>query len=139
MSNTTLQFEATRQSNVQHQKMVEEIEDYAIVLLDENGYIQNWNKGAERIKGYQPEEIIGKNFRVFYMQEDLERDLPHKLLKQAFEQGRAAHEGWRIRKDRSQFWGYTVITAIHDDDDKVIGFTKVTRDLTERKRAEEEK
>jgi PAS domain S-box-containing protein len=119
--------------------MVEEIEDYAIILLDEYGYIQNWNKGAERIKGYQPEEIIGKNFRVFYTRDDQKRRLPDQLLKQAFEQGRAQHEGWRVRKDGSKFWGFIVITAIHDDDGGVIGFTKVTRDLTERKRAEEEK
>ncbi|HYE56441.1 MAG TPA: PAS domain S-box protein [Chitinophagaceae bacterium] len=139
MANAQLLIEANRQCNLSHLRMIEEIEDYAIILLDQKGIIQNWNKGAQRIKGYEPEEIIGKNFRVFYTPEDAEKRLPDKLLKQALQRGRASHEGWRVRKDGSRFWGFIVITAIHDENNHVVGFTKVTRDLTERKLAEEEK
>lgn len=121
----------------QYQFMVNEIEDYAIILLDKEGFIQNWNKGAEKIKGYTAQEIIGKNFRLFYRQEDRDKNLPELLLKEATLNGKAQHEGWRLRKDGSAFWGYIVITALHDDDGNVLGFTKVTRNLTERKFTED--
>ena len=112
-------------------KMVEEIDDYAILLLDEQGTIENWNSGAEKIKGYQTHEILGKNFSVFYTKEDIEKDSPRKLIQTAQEHGVARDVGWRVRKGGEKFWGSIVITAIHDDDSKVIGFTKVTRDLTD--------
>jgi PAS domain S-box-containing protein len=118
--------------------MIEEVEDYAIVLLDRNGIIQNWNRGAEKIKGYKEEEIVGKSFSNFYLQADRERGLPDRLIKQAAEQGKATHEGWRLRKDGTAFWGSIVITALHDKDNNVRGFLKVTRDLTERKLAEDQ-
>jgi PAS domain S-box-containing protein len=118
-------------------KMTEEVEDYAIILLDKNGTILNWNKGAQKIKGYNEAEIIGRNFSVFYLEDDLERNLPGKLIKTAIEEGRATHEGLRKRKDGTHFWGSVVITALHGDGKDVIGFTKVTRDLTERKAAED--
>lgn len=121
-----------------YHKMVEEVEDYAIILLDCDGNIVNWNKGAEKIKGYKSEEIVGKNFRQFYFIEDVESKLPESLINQAATTGRASHEGWRRRKDNSRFWGSIVITAIHDDADNVIGYTKVTRDLTERKISEDQ-
>lgn len=111
-------------------KMVEEIDDYAILLLDEMGTIENWNKGAEKIKGYSASEIVGRNFSVFYTQEDIEKNFPKRLIQQAKENGVARDEGWRVRKGGTNFWGSIVITAIHDDDRKVIGFTKLTRDLT---------
>ena len=120
-----------------YQKMIEEIEDYAIIVMDENGIITNWNRGAEKIKGYTADDIIGKHFSIFYLAEDLDKNLPAKLLKEAETSGHASQEGWRKRKDGSKFWGSITITAIHDDDNTVIGYSKVTRDLTEKKRAED--
>lgn len=118
-------------------QMIEEIQDYAIILLDLNGTIVNWNKGAERIKGYTSHEIVGKNFRNFYTKKDLHNDKPDTLLAQAKEEGRAEDEGWRVKKDGSVFWGNVVITATHNAAGELIGFIKLTRDLTERRKAEE--
>lgn len=123
----------------QYKKMIEEVQDYAILLLDLDGNVQNWNKGAEKIKGYKEAEIIGKNFSLFYLPEDQASNLPNSIIQDATINGRATHEGWRVRKNGTTFWGSIVITALHSDDGSVIGFTKVTRDLTERKLAEEEK
>lgn len=120
-----------------YKKMIEEIQDYAIILIDQNGFIQNWNIGAEKIKLYSEAEIIGKHFSTFYLQSDLDRGLPNKLLTEARETGRAGQEGWRKRKDGSRFWGSITITAIHNDRGDVIGFTKVTRDLTAQKITED--
>jgi len=120
-----------------YKKMVEEIQDYAIILLNKGGIIQNWNKGAEKIKGYAEEEIVGKHFSIFYLDEDLDSNLPLKLLMEARDTGRAAQEGWRKRKDGSRFWGSITITAVHDDSGNVVGYCKVTRDLTEKKIAED--
>jgi PAS domain S-box-containing protein len=119
-----------------YKKMIEEIEDYAIILMDEEGIIRNWNKGAQKIKLYTEKEILGKHFSIFYLPEDLATNLPQKLMHEAKTTGRAAQEGWRKRKDGTRFWGSITITAIHDDDGKVIGYSKVTRDLTEKKMAE---
>jgi PAS domain S-box-containing protein len=116
--------------------MVEEVEDYAILMLDRNGIIVSWNKGAEKIKGYKDEEIIGRHFSIFYTQEDQEARLPETLVERATLEGKALHEGWRVRKNGTTFWGSIVITAMHDEENNVIGFTKVTRDLTERRAAE---
>ncbi|HEY0656024.1 MAG TPA: PAS domain S-box protein [Chryseosolibacter sp.] len=124
-------------SDETYQRMIAEIEDYAILMIDPSGKVLNWNRGAEKIKGYKAEEIIGKNFRIFYPEKDRQELLPDKLLAEASKNNRAQHEGWRVRKDGSKFWGSVVITALHDDDGNVIGFSKVTRDLTERKQAEE--
>ena len=124
-------------SEQRYYKMTEEVQDYAIILLDKDGTILNWNKGAENIKGYKDEEIIGKNFSVFYLEDDRKNELPEALIQQAEREGRAMHEGWRKRKDGSKFWGSIVITALHDNQGNVIGFSKVTRDLTERKLAED--
>lgn len=124
-------------SEQRYYKMTEEVQDYAIILLDRDGTILNWNKGAQKIKGYNDNEIIGHNFSVFYLDEDRKNKLPEKLRHQAETEGRAMHEGWRKRKDGSKFWGSIVITALHDRQNNVIGFTKVTRDLTERKLAED--
>ena len=121
-----------------YQKMFEEIEDYAILLLDKNGNIENWNKGAERIKGYKQEEIIGKNFSIFYTVEDLSKGLPELLLSKAKSADKAMDEGWRVRQDGTTFWGSILITAIYDDQRELIGFSKITRDLTGRKKAEEQ-
>lgn len=129
--------EELKKSEERYHKMIEEVEDYAIILLDKDGIVQNWNKGAEKIKGYKEEEIVGKSFRQFYLPDDRERELPFKLLETARQKGKAIHEGWRMRKDGSKFWGSIVLTALHDKEGIIIGFSKVTRDLTERKIAEE--
>jgi PAS domain S-box-containing protein len=129
--------EKIKHNELQHQRMINEVEDYAILLMDKDGFIKNWNKGAEKIKGYAASEIIGKNFRIFYRKEDQDRNLPETLIAEAATKGKASHEGWRVRKDGTTFWGSIVITALHDDDNNLIGFTKVTRNLTERKIAED--
>ncbi len=129
--------DSLRRSEERYHKMVTEVSDYAIILLSPEGMIENWNKGAEKIKGYSASEIVGRSFSTFYTPDDQKRGLPGKLLDQARKTGRATHEGWRVKKNGSKFWGYVVITTLHDDRNNVIGFTKVTRDLTERKLAED--
>lgn len=121
-----------------YEKIIVEIEDYAILLLDEAGNVIDWNKGAEKLKGYLTEEIIGKNFRVFYTAEDCKNNRPEKLIETATREGKANDEGWRVRKDGSLFWGSILITALHNEENKLTGFLKITRDLSERKRMEEE-
>ena len=112
-----------------HQKMIAEIQDYAIILLDVDGTILSWNKGAEKIKGYKESEILGQNFRLFYMPQDRQNGLPEQLIELAKKEGRARHIGRRLKKDGTIFWGSILITALHDDDGEVIGFTKLTREL----------
>src|SRR5690349_20733961 len=121
--------EQLRKSEERYHKMIAEVSDYAILLMTPEGIIENWNKGAENIKGYTAKEIIGKSFRQFYTEEDQKNKLPDKLLEEARIHGRVAHEGWRVKKDGTKFWGSVVITALHDDFGNVIGFSKVTRDL----------
>ncbi len=132
-----LRHEELRQSEERYLRMTNEVEDYAIILLSKDGYIENWNKGAEKIKGYTAEEIIGRHFRLFYTQADQQQGLAERVLAEASEFGKSTYEGWRVRKDGTTFWGYTVLTALHDDKNDIIGFSKVTRDLTERKHAED--
>ncbi len=126
-----------KKSEERYHKMVDEVEDYAILLLNPEGVIQNWNKGAEKIKGYREEEIVGKSFELFYTPEDREKNLPANLIGEARQKGKAVIEGWRVKKDGGRFWGSTVLTALHDEMGGIIGFSKVTRDLTERKLAED--
>ncbi|HEX5126214.1 MAG TPA: PAS domain S-box protein [Rhodocyclaceae bacterium] len=114
--------------------LVESVHDYAIFMLDTEGVIASWNPGAQRIKGYAANEIIGRHFSIFYKPEALKADWPAKELQHARELGRFEDEGWRIRKDGSQFWANVVITAIRDDNGELLGFSKITRDLTERQR-----
>ena len=130
--------EKLRKSEERYHKMIAEVEDYAIILLDVDGIVQNWNRGAEKIKQYKESEIVGKHFSQFYLPEDIANNLPETQLGLARENGRAAQEGWRKRKDGTKFWGSITITALHDDDGAVIGYSKVTRDLTERKLAEDQ-
>jgi PAS domain S-box-containing protein len=130
--------EELKKSEERYHKMVSEVKDYAILMLDKKGIIQNWNAGAEFIKGYTAREAVGKSFEMFYTEEDQKNKLPHKLLDEASRMGRVSHEGWRVRKDGSRFWGHVVITALHDLNNVIFGFSKVTRDLTERKKAEEQ-
>ena len=129
--------EALMKSEALYHNMVESVQDYAILFLNKDGIIENWNKGAEKIKGYKAEEIIGKNFNIFYSEQDKSIQLPETLLKEAQENGTAKHEGWRVRKDGSIFWGFIVITALFDTQKNIIGFSKVTRDLTDKKSAED--
>jgi PAS domain S-box-containing protein len=131
------QHEELKRSEEKYHKMVEEVQDYAIILLDKDGIVQNWNKGAEKIKQYREEEVLGRPFHIFYLPIDRVAGLPDKLLNEAVKNGRAVHEGWRLRKDQTRFWGSIAITALHDDNNNVIGFSKVTRDLTERKESED--
>ncbi len=112
-----------------HKRMLEEVQDYAIILLDVDGTILSWNKGVEKIKGYTEEEIVGQNFSIFYLPKDRQAGLPFQLLEQARREGRAKHIGRRARKDGSTFWGSVVITALHDDNEQVVGFLKLTREL----------
>jgi PAS domain S-box-containing protein len=119
-----------------YQLMVEAVRDYAIFMLDPNGYVASWNPGAERIKGYSAAEIIGQHFSVFYPQEAVETGHPQHELEIAVAEGRFEEEGWRVRKDGGQFWANVVITAVRDETGALVGFAKVTRDLTERRNAE---
>lgn len=112
-----------------YKRMVDEVQDFAIVLLDIDGTILTWNLGAQMIKGYKAEEIIGQNFNMFYLPQDRQEGLPERLITHAAKEGRAKHIGRRVRKDGTTFWGSILITAIHDDDGNVVGFTKLTREL----------
>lgn len=112
-----------------HRRMVEEVQDYAIILLDLDGNILTWNKGVEKIKGYKADEIIGQNFSIFYMPRDRQEGLPQKLIDLAKREGRAKHIGRRVKKDGTTFWGSILITALHDEQGNVVGFTKLTREL----------
>jgi PAS domain S-box-containing protein len=116
--------------------LIDSVRDYAIFLLDPTGRVQTWNLGAELIKGYTANEIVGEAIDRFYTPEDLATDRPSMLLRRAREQGRVEDEGWRIRKDGSRFWADVVITAIRESNGELVGFVKVTRDLTERRQAE---
>jgi len=120
-----------------YQLVVEQTKDYAVFVLDPEGRILTWNVGAERIKGYAPEEIIGRHFSVFYGREAVESRWPEHELKVATAEGRFEDEGWRVRKDGSRFWASVVITALRDAQGKLLGFSKITRDVTERKLHEE--
>lgn len=118
------------------QNLMFELKDFAIIMIDRHGYIQSWNHAAERIKGYTEDEVIGKNFRIFYPEKDRREGKPDKLLQTAIHEGRAIDKGWRIHKDGSKFWGSVVITAIHNNEGEIIGFTKITQDLTKQKNLE---
>jgi len=128
---------ALRLSEERLRTLVESVKDYAIFTLDREGRVASWSPGAERIKGYRADEIIGQHFSRFYTQEDLERHKPEHELQIAAAQGRCEDEGWRQRKDGSRFWANVIITALRDEQDQLQGFSKVTRDFTERKQAEE--
>jgi PAS domain S-box-containing protein len=118
--------------------LVDAVEDYAVFLLDPEGVIRSWNRGAARIMGYAEDEAVGRHFSMFYGAEDLASEKPRRELETATNEGRVEDEGWRIRNDGQRFWANTVITSLRDDKGKVTGFAKVTRDMTARRRAEEE-
>ncbi|HEX8471595.1 MAG TPA: PAS domain S-box protein, partial [Brevundimonas sp.] len=118
--------------------LVQSVTDYAIYMLDPSGIVTSWNAGAERFKGYAADEIIGRHFSTFYTPEDLQQEIPTKALATARQEGRFEAEGWRLRKDGSRFWANVVIDPVRDTSGELIGFAKVTRDLTTRRQAEEE-
>lgn len=118
--------------------LVDAITDYAIYMLDRQGNIASWNAGASRFKGYAAEEVLGSHFSRFYRRDDRDRGLPAQALGHAAEEGRFEGEGWRVRKDESEFWAHVVIDPIRDAAGNLIGFAKITRDMTERKQAEEQ-
>ena len=122
-----------RESEQRYRMLVESVVDYAIFSLDKGGHVTSWNMGAERIKGYKADEIIGRHFSAFYTPEDRAAGMPEKVLRTAAENGHFEGEGWRLRKDGSRFWSSVVVTALRDDDGNLQGFSKVTRDATERK------
>jgi PAS domain S-box-containing protein len=130
-------LEIARRRDRQLRSIVEGVRDYAIYLLDRDGNVLTWNPGAERIKGYSADEIVGKHYSRFFVDEDRERGRPAELMRLAIEKGRIEEEGWRIRKDGSRFWADIILTSIRDSGNEVIGFAKVTRDFTDRKRVEE--
>jgi PAS domain S-box-containing protein len=120
------------------QLLIDAIVDYAIYMIDVDGTVRSWNAGAERLKGYSADEIIGKPFSSFYSPEDRAKGLPQTALRIAAETGRFSSEGWRVRKDGSRFWALVMVDAIRDEQGQVIGFAKVTRDITERQKAHNE-
>ncbi|NID13886.1 PAS domain-containing sensor histidine kinase [Luteibacter yeojuensis] len=124
-----------RRSHEQFRLLVQGVADYAIYMLDPEGRVSSWNSGAERIKGYRPEDIIGSHYSSFYTPEDVSRREPWKNLTAAKEQGRLETEGWRVRKDGTRFWAHVILDRIDDDDGKFVGFAKVTRDVTEKRNA----
>jgi len=129
--------DALRKADLQLRSIVEGVTDYAIYLLDKDGHIATWNPGAQRIKGYTADEILGHHFARFFTQEEIDRGRPAELLRLAATRGRIEQEGWRVRKDGSRFWANIVLTAIRDSTGELTGYAKVTRDFTDRKRAEE--
>lgn len=130
--------ERARREADQFRLLVQGTKDYAIFMLDPTGIVATWNAGAERIKGYSADEIVGRHFSTFYPMEAVDRDWPAEELRRAIADGRFEDEGWRVRKDGSMFWANVVITALRDEAGTLRGFSKVTRDLTERRQREEE-
>jgi PAS domain S-box-containing protein len=128
--------EALRRTEQQFRLLVDGVTAYAIYMLDPSGYVSSWNSGAQRIKGYQAEEIIGEHFSRFYTEEDRQAGAPETFLGAARQAGRHEMEGWRVRKDGSRFWAHVVIDAIRRDDGQLLGFAKITRDVTEQREAQ---
>jgi PAS domain S-box-containing protein len=130
-------LEASLSDDGRYRLLIEAVTDYAIYMLDPTGIVSSWNPGAQRFKGYRPDEIIGQHFSRFYSEEDQKSGLPSKALETAAREGKFENEGWRIRKDGTRFWAYVVIDPIRAKSGEIVGFAKVTRDLTERKEAQE--
>ena len=131
--------ERLRRSEERFRLLVEAVEDYAIFMLDPSGHVMSWNSGAQRSQGYPADEIIGQHFRVFYPPEIAEEGHPERELEEALREGQYEEEGWRVRKDGSRYWASVLITAVFNAEGEHVGFTKVTRDTTERRRLEQER
>jgi PAS domain S-box-containing protein len=132
-----LYMEALQESEQRFRLLVKSVKDYGIFMLDPHGHIASWNEGAEEIKGYTEQEVLGRHFSLFYPEEEVARDKPAMELRRATEQGRFEDEGWRLKKDGTRFWANVVITPLRDGDGLLLGFAKVTRDLTERRASEQ--
>jgi PAS domain S-box-containing protein len=132
-----MQGQATEHPPGLYRRLVESILDYAIFTLDAAGHVRSWSPGAQRLKGYTVGEILGRHFSVFYPPDDVAADKPGRELEVAARDGRLEDEGWRVRRDGSRFWANVIISAMRDDGGEVVGFAKVTRDLTDRRNAEE--
>ncbi len=130
------ELEAANRQLSEYRRLVASVRDYAIFMLDPSGHISSWNAGAQYLKGYEPEEVIGRHFSIFYTGEDRARRHPEHELELAIRDGRYEEEGWRVRKDRTLFWASVTITAVRDEMGRLTGFSKVTRDLTARRDAE---
>ncbi len=133
----TNQTDGLRENDFDYRLLVQNMKDYAICLLDPEGRIVTWTEGAQRMKGYTAEEIVGKQTEIFYSKEDIAEGKPRRKLEMAAKAGRYEDEDWRYRKDGSRFWANVVVNAIRDQDNVLIGFAQVTRDMTERRRHEE--
>jgi PAS domain S-box-containing protein len=131
--------EALRQSEEKLRSMIASVRDYAFYMLDPSGRVASWNPGAERIKGYRPEEILGQPFSRFFTADDIAQDKPARQLEIATREGRFEDEAWRVRKDGSLFWANVVMTPVRDPSNRLVGFVKITRDLTERRKSEQER
>jgi PAS domain S-box-containing protein len=131
------EFDSHQSEAEQFRLLVEQVQDYAIYMMDPQGRIATWNSGAERIKGYKASEIIGRPYATFFPPEDVAAGKPYRILETAEREGKAAQEGWRVRKDGSRFWVSALVTAIRDRSGKLLGFSKITRDVTERMRHEQ--
>jgi PAS domain S-box-containing protein len=131
--------EALRASEERYRTLVENVADHAIFMLDAEGTITEWTEGARRVKGYSAEEVVGCPFSMFYTPEDVASGEPERLLEQAAREGRAEREAWRVRKDGGRIWANEVITAVRDAEGRLVGFTKISRDLTERRALEQER
>jgi len=129
-------YDASLQGEGRFRLLVDAITDYAIYMLSPEGYVTSWNSGAQRFKGYRASEILGQHFSRFYLDADREAGLPARALRIAATEGRFEGEGWRQRKDGTRFWAHVIIDPIRDPSGELIGFAKITRDLTERKAAE---
>ncbi len=136
MTETRATQQALLEAERRFRILVQGVTDYAIFMLDPEGLVTNWNAGAQRIKGYQPEEIIGEHFSRFYTPEDLAAGLPKKALSTALETGKYEAEGWRVRKDGSRFWASVILDAIRDENGELVGFAKITRDMSEKREAQ---
>ncbi|MDO8399563.1 MAG: PAS domain S-box protein [Bradyrhizobium sp.] len=131
-------FDASLSDNGRYRMLIEAITDYAIYMLDSNGIVSSWNPGARRFKGYEASEIVGEHFSRFYTEADRATGLPQRALETAAREGKFESEGWRVRKDGTRFWAFVVIDPIRDGSGNVVGYAKITRDLTERRAAEEQ-